>query len=208
MLIVPTAYLAPIQYYAYLYARHEVVEDRGEHFVKQSYRNRCYIATPAGAQALTIPVERAHGSKCAVRDLRLSDHGRWRHLHWQALVSAYDNTPYFFYYADDFRPLYEHPFTYLVDFNEALRETVCDLLSIHGDLHVSTDYLPPRTSDTDLRTLLPRKGSTPDDPHFHPRPYYQVFGDRTGFLANLSIVDLLFNLGPESRTILRDSLRI
>lgn len=207
MLIAPTAYLAPVQYYAYLYTQHEVVEDRGEHFVKQSYRNRCYIATPAGPQALTVPVVREHGGKCAVRDLRLSDHGRWRHLHWQALVSAYDNTPYFFYYADDFRPLYERPFTYLVDFNEALRETVCGLLAINSDLRVSTDYTPARPSDTDLRILLPRKGSIPDDPHFHPRPYYQVFGDRTGFLPNLSIIDLLFNLGPESRTILRDSLR-
>ena len=124
MLLLSTAYLAPIQYYAHLYAAHEAIEDRGEHYVKQTYRNRCYIATPTGAQPLTLPIVRDGAVHTAVRDIRLSDHGKWQHLHWTALTSAYESSPYFEYYADDFRPLYEQHFDFLVDFNDALRQTV------------------------------------------------------------------------------------
>ena len=168
-LIIPTAYLGPVWLYAYLLAVPHCMEDRGEHYVKQTCRTRCHIATPQGVQALTVPVDRSGGSHTAVRDLRLSSHGNWRHLHWQALTSAYERTPYFEYFADEFRTLYEPPFTFLA-----------------GLLHADTP-----------------------EPHsltFRAEPYCQVFASRTGFLPHLSIVDLLFNLGPESRLLLRRSL--
>ncbi|MDO5751262.1 MAG: WbqC family protein, partial [Rothia sp. (in: high G+C Gram-positive bacteria)] len=199
MLIVPSAYLAPISYNALLYAAREAVEDRHEHFVKQTYRNRCCIATPGGVQALTIPVVRDNAGHTAMKDIRISDHGNWRHLHWQALVSAYDNSPYFMYYADDFRPLYEQKFTYLVDFNAALQHTVLSLLSLDLPIRQAEAYVSPTTACVcDLRPLLsPKVGPEADTAAFSPRAYYQVFAERTGFLPNLSIVDLLFNMGPE-----------
>ena len=179
-LIIPTAYLGPVWLYAYLLAVPHCMEDRGEHYVKQTCRTRCHIATPQGVQALTVPVDRSGGSHTAVRDLRLSSHGNWRHLHWQALTSAYERTPYFEYFADEFHTLYEQPFTFLADFNAALHEAVCRCLDL----------------------TLPRQVSLT----FRTEPYYQVFASRTGFLPHLSIVDLLFNLGPESRLLLRRSL--
>lgn len=205
MLLLSTAYLAPIQYYAHLYAAHEAIEDRGEHYVKQTYRNRCYIATPTGAQPLTLPIVRDGAVHTAVRDIRLSDHGKWQHLHWTALTSAYESSPYFEYYADDFRPLYEQHFDFLVDFNDALRQTVLSLLSLDKNITLSNEYVTPTPEMTDLRSVISPKQSLEADTAFRPTPYYQVFKERTGFIPNLSIADLLFNMGPESRLVLKKS---
>lgn len=205
MLLLSTAYLAPIQYYAHLYAAHEAIEDRGEHYVKQTYRNRCYIATPTGAQPLTLPIVRDGAVHTAVRDIRLSDHGKWQHLHWTALTSAYESSPYFEYYADDFRPLYEQHFDFLVDFNDALRQTVLSLLSLDKNITPSNEYVTPTPEMTDLRSIISPKQSLEADTAFRPTPYYQVFKERTGFIPNLCIADLLFNMGPESRLVLKKS---
>lgn len=206
-LLLATAYLAPVQYYAHLYAATGAVEDRGEHFRKQTYRNRCYIATPAGPLALTIPVVREGAGHTPICDIRISDHGNWRHLHWQALQSAYERSPYFFYYADDFRPLFERRFEYLADFNEALRQTVLGLLGLDRPVRPTSHYVSaPPESTLDLRETISPKAPAGADPLFRSAPYYQVFASRTGFLPNLSIADLLFNLGPESHLILRQSL--
>ena len=208
-ILLSSTYLGPVQLYAHLYAASQATEDRHEHFIKQTYRNRCYIATPTGPQPLTIPVVRDGASHTPTRDVRISDHGNWRHLHWTALASAYESSPYFEYYADDFRTLYERPFTFLVDFNEALLDTVLSLLSLERPIHQAETYIAPTAlppSTLDLRTVISPKQSLETDPSFHPVPYYQVFAQRTGFLPNLSIADLLFNLGPESRMVLRASL--
>lgn len=207
-LLISTSYLGPVQLYAHIYSSSKVVEDRCEHFVKQTYRNRCYIATPTGAQALTVPVMRDGASHLPASDIRLSNHGNWKHLHWTAICSAYESSPYFEYYADDFRPIYEANYEFLVDFNADLMQTVLSLLSIEKSPSVSPHYLAPDTLSTDIldvRNVVNPKQSLSADKGFTPVPYYQVFEERTGFIPNLSIIDLLFNMGPESRMILRNS---
>ena len=207
VIILSSAYLAPIQYYAHLYAADHALVDLGEHYVKQTYRNRCYIATPSGAQPLTLPVVRDGVGHTPMGEVRLSDHGDWRHLHWNALASAYEGSPYFEYYADDFRPLYEHPFEYLADFNAALHNVVLSLLSLTPSVEVSRDYVAEVPAGAaDLRNSVSPKVPIEHDVQFRVQPYYQVFKERTGFLPNLSIVDLLFNMGPESRMVLKQSL--
>ena len=93
--------------------------------MKQTYRNRCTIAVPDGELALSIPTVKPNTLKCPMRDIRISDHGNWRHLHWNAIESAYNHTPFFEYYKDDFRPFYEKKYEFLVDFNEELCHLVC-----------------------------------------------------------------------------------
>jgi len=190
-----TAYLAPVQYYSKLIAFDEIYLEMEENYPKQTYRNRCHIATTNGMQALTIPIEKMATIKTLTRDIRISNHGHWRHIHWNAFVSAYNLTPFFEYYADDFRPFYEKKYTFLIDFNEALRLMICDLLHIRPVIIPTTAYKP--TVENDFRHTINPRHPLPDD-RLLPRPYYQVFRDKHGFLPNLSIVDLLFNMGPES----------
>ena len=180
--------------------------ERCESFQKQTYRNRCLIASTQGVQALTVPVV-SEGSSL-INNVRISDHGNWRHLHWNALKSAYGESPFFEYYEDDLRPFFQPDWEFLFDFNEAIRKKMCELLDIHPHVHYTesftspldisrTSHLVPRTSHLDYRHAIQPKHPAPDA-DFTPRPYYQVYREKHGFLPNLSILDLLMNMGPES----------
>ena len=208
--LLSTTYFGPVQWYQKLYRADEAWIERHETFQKQTYRNRCVIATTQGTQVLTVPVER--GNSQLIKDIRISDHGNWRHLHWNALQSAYGDSPFFMYYEDDLRPFFEQRWDYLFDFNEAIREKLCELLDIQPTVHYTTAYQKPpffaskaskleRTLHpspfTDYRESINPKHPAPD-PDFTPRRYYQVYEAKHGFQPNLSIVDLLFNMGPEA----------
>lgn len=208
MLILPTAYLAPVQHYAMLCGGGFVVEDRGEHFVKQTCRNRCRILGARGVETLVVPVE--HGgprgaTHTPIRDTRISGHEPfWQRRHWHALRTAYNSTPFFEYYADDFAPLYERPYTFLCDWNADLEHVVLSLLGLEVRKQVSETYITPAAGDTDLRQAGQKHGTTLGG-LFRPAPYWQLWAPQGSFVPNLSIADLLFNMGPESRLVLRDS---
>ncbi|MDR0866520.1 MAG: WbqC family protein [Candidatus Symbiothrix sp.] len=195
-MILTTAYLAPVEYYTQLNRAQPIIIEKQDNYIKQTYRNRCVIASANGLQTLSIPIVKPDSLKCLTRDIRIAEHGNWRHLHWQAIVSAYNSTPFFEYYADDFRPFYEKESDFLFDFNEQLRELVCTLLDISPAVSYSSEYITEISSDTlDLREAIhPKKAPFTQD----FKPYYQVFESKYGFRANLSIIDLLFNMGPEA----------
>jgi hypothetical protein len=198
--LLSTAYLAPVEYYCQIHNHQQVIIEANCNYIKQTYRNRCVIASANGLQTLSIPIEKPCSLKCKTKDIRIAEHGNWRHLHWSAIVSAYNSTPFFEYYEDDFRPCYDKPTGFLFDFNENLRELVCSLLDISPSISYSTEYYFSSNSDIlDLREVI-----HPKKPPFLQFccPYYQVFETKYGFQANLSIIDLLFNLGPEAVIIL------
>ena len=122
-----TAYLGSIQYYRKL-LREGLPIDLSVSYRKQTCMNRCYIDSPHGALALSVPVVNPHG-RTPVGDILISEHGNWRHQHWNALVSSYRQTPYFDYYADFFRPFYEKETKFLVDLNEGLHDVIIRLLT-------------------------------------------------------------------------------
>lgn len=191
--ILSTTYFGPIQWYQKLYRYDRVLIDQQETFQKQTFRNRCLIATTQGIQALTVPV--VHGSDNQITSIGISDHGNWRHLHWQALQSAYGDSPFFEYYEDDIRPFFtERNWERLVDYNDAICRKMCELLDIQPNYELCTMH---DELTKDFRTSINPKHPLPDL-DFAPRPYYQVYRQKHGFLPNLSILDLLFNMGPES----------
>ena len=205
--LLQTTYFGPIQWYQKLYRYDRVIIEQYDSYQKQTYRNRCVIATANGVQALTVPVEHAD-DKILTKDLRISDHNQWRRVHWNALQSAYSESPFFDYYADDLRLFFERKYEFLIDFNEAIRQKVCELIDIHPNVSYSTEYTSDTTPPTstlrhqpsdiaDFRTVINAKHPLPDA-DFTPRNYWQVFQHKHGFLPNLSILDLLFNMGTES----------
>lgn len=196
--LLATTYFGPVQWYQKLNQSDRCLIERHDHFIKQTYRNRCVIATTNGLQALTVPIERFEGAHCAMLNIRISDHGSWRHLHWNALQSAYGESPFFEFYADDIRPFFERRWEFLVDFNMEITQKMCELLDIQPHITLTDAYVSADEEGvTDYRDAIRPKNPLPDN-SFQPRRYYQVYEQKHGFQPNLSILDLLFNEGPEA----------
>ena len=199
--LLQTTYFGPIQWYQKLYRYDHCLIEQYDSYQKQTYRNRCIIATANGLQALTVPVEHEtlnmKHETLKVKDLRISDHNNWRRIHWNALQSAYSESPFFDYYADDIHPFFEKKYEFLIDFNEAIRQKVCELLDIHPNVSYTSDFRLQTSDIIDFREVIHAKHPQPDK-DFAPQRYWQVFEGKHDFQANLSILDLLFNMGPES----------
>ena len=208
--LLSTTYFGPVQWYQKLNRYPYIYIERCESFIKQTYRNRCVIATTNGLQTLSLPIEHnnsplstltSHLSPLTshpITDIRISNHGNWRHLHWNALMSAYGDSPFFDYYVDDIRPFFEQRWENLFDFNMAITHKLCELLDIHPTIRFTDNYqLSTLNSQLDFRDVIRPKNPL-SDPDFTPRKYYQVYQQKWGFQPNLSILDLLFNMGNES----------
>ena len=178
-----SAYLAPVEYYTKLFACEKAYVEQYDNYVKQTYRNRCVIAAADGPLALTIPTEKSGTPKCLMKDVRISDHGNWRHIHWNALVAAYRNSPFFEYYADDFHVFYEKKYAFLWDYNQEICSLVCDLIDIHPHMEGTTEYCMEFVpGEVDFReTIHPKRDWREADADFCPKPYYQVFDAKYGF---------------------------
>ena len=208
--LLSTTHLGPVAYYAVLYHAERTVIEAHENYNKQSWRNRFTVGTDQGPQTLSIPVERGARAKCPIGRLRLSGHGDWRHRLESALATNYGSTPFYEYYIDDLLAVYDAHTETLFDLNEALRRRICALIGFEPNVEYSHEYAAP-AADTpvcDLREALhPKRPLHVALPRFRALPYWQVHRAAQPFMANLSIVDLLFNMGPESLLVLRDSMQ-
>ena len=195
-----------MQYFCKLLCADQVYLEAHEHYLKQTYRTRCNIAASHGILALSVPVEKTHGYKMPIRDVRIDYSMSWQRVHSRALVTAYSSSPFFMYYADEILPLFEQRETFLFDFNLKATQLLCDILGIRSKILLTDSYEFCESNPLDFRlSISPKAGQQKADKNFYPREYFQVFAHKHGFLPNLSILDLLFNEGTETLTVLKTS---
>lgn len=193
--ILPTAYLPPIEYFALLNTSKAIIIEQHETYSKQTYRNRCEIYTEKGKMPLIIPVSKPSGKHTITADIRIFNQDKWYVKHWRAIETAYKAAPFFLYYSNEINSFYNGTIHNLLNFNLELTKLFCQIIGIETEFKLSADYLKRVDTKIDFREAIsPKKPniikSFPD--------YTQVFSTNHGFIPNLSIIDLLFNLGPES----------
>ena len=193
--LLPTAYLAPISYYAIILQHPNCSIELNEHFIKQSIRNRCDIYGANGKLRLSIPKERKGSSKTIIENLKISYKQNWQKQHWNAIESAYNSSPFFEYFKDELKPFFEEKEGCLVNFNSKLQKAILSMLHEDNTIKNTTEYLH-KGDFFDLRNYTCELKKQ--------EKYDQVFMEKQGFIPNLSILDLLFNLGPESADYLHN----
>lgn len=193
ILLHPT-YFPNIAHFVAMANAKEVIFEMDDNFVKQTYRNRAYIYGANGKLTLNIPVIHSQKNRQKYRDVKIFNEEKWQSLHWKSLLSAYRTSPFFEYYEDELQPLFELKVDYILDFNLKCFDVICDCLQLEIDTSKTETYQAEVTNLKDLRHLVNAKKEVPQ--HFDS--YTQVFNEKHGFIPNLSILDLLFNEGPNT----------
>lgn len=193
--VLPLFYLPPVAYFTKLNTyKPDILIESHEHFPKQTYRNRANICSPDGMLSLTVPVVKGSKMHTNVKDVKISYDFKWQRSHWMGLETCYRRSAYFEYYEDDFAPFYQKQFTYLFDYNEQLLQMLLKFIKIQLLLQYTETYETEYPTLNDYRDAI----STKKEYNFEQKTYFQVFEERNGFIKNLSIVDLLFNQGPQT----------
>lgn len=201
-IILSSAYLGPVQYFSRFNGKEDILIEQYDHYLKQTYRNRCVILGANGRLPLIIPVVKEHGKKIFMKDVRIDYATDWQRLHRQGIVSAYRSSAFFEFYFDDFEPFYRKKTTFLIDLNTELTKIILRHLEIDRTFRFTNEFILPGGLVHDYRAGIHPKVSLATDPLFRPVPYTQTFAGRHDFVPNLSIIDLLFNTGPEAKQIL------
>jgi hypothetical protein len=189
-----SAYLPPVEYFSLISQSDEVLIEKEENYLKQSYRNRCYILSAHGPQFLSVPVYLGSLHKTLTKDIRIDYSKRWQQVHLRAFKASYNASPYYEFYSEIFDKiiLQNHPF--LLDLNMELTMAVLKVLKIAKTLSFTSDFKPIGSIENDFRyKIAPKKES-----QFQEKAYLQVFKNEDGFTPRLTILDLIFNTGPDS----------
>jgi hypothetical protein len=193
-IVLSTAYLPPIEYFARIKEADEVLIEREENYLKQSYRNRCYILSADKPQYLTVPVYLGSFHKTHIRDIRIDYSKRWQQVHLRALTSAYCSSPYFIFYFEVFEKIIRSGHEFLLDLNMELIEAALKMMDLDRRISYTSEFKTDRDNTEDFRyAISPKKRSS-----YHFKNYIQVFTTKEGFVPRLSIADLLFNTGPDA----------
>ena len=206
-ILLSSAYFGPIQYYSKLLKHQQVFIEQYENFTKQTFRNRCDILGGNGIVSLVIPVVKGRGPKILIKDIRISYDEDWQRNHWRTIFSAYQSSPFFEFYQDDIQPFFEKKWNFLLDFNLEINQAICEMLEIENNSTLTTDFEKVPENSLNFREIISPKNKKIPDPFFAPVEYTQVFSIKFPFFPNLSILDLIFNEGPNSQNILQKSTR-
>lgn len=201
-LLIELQYFGTISWYLTSLRYKSIVVEAHEHFEKSTYRNRCYIASPQGRLRLTIPLLHGRNQRSKYAEVKIDYSHNWQKVHWNSLCFCYRNSPYFEYYEDRLAPFFHDRQQRLFDFNRRLMFLMLELLGLDLKPEFTSLYERNPASDiVDFRSrIIPNQSQQETKPF--PLVYRQVFQERTGFLADLSIIDLLFNEGPRAGEVL------
>jgi hypothetical protein len=192
MALFSTAYWAPVSYYQWAAQSDCVQIEQHERYQKQSYRNRCTILSANGPLSLVVPVLRPHN--CGIRDIRIDYSKPWRQIHWRAIEAAYRSAAFFEEYSADIRKVYQKEVPFLFDLNIQLWTLSQELLGVSFPWSVTDAFIPPSAHVNDYRFVIhPKEKRKPEG--LALQSYFQVFGNKFGFVPDLSILDLIFNKG-------------
>ncbi len=198
--IFTTAYFPPILYFKEIYNSDSIIIEINDNYTKQTYRNRTKILSANGILSLSFPVIKPHNQKVKTKDIQIDYSTHWQKNHYRALLSAYKSSPFFEYYIDYFMPFFEKQHKFLIDFNTKILEQLFYVFDINKKINFTNDYLLNVNDINDLREKFYPKKQIPDEEKC--KKYKQVFDAKFDFIPNLSILDMLFNLGPETEIYL------
>lgn len=197
MTLFTTAYFPSVSYMAHFLKEDAPVIEVWETYHKQTYRNRCRVMTANGVERLSVPVIKVNGNHTMTKDIVISYVDPWQQIHRRCLESAYKAAPYFDHYYDFLKPIFETRFEKLIELNDATLQAVLRMLKAKKEIVHTTDYV--HESENDLRDAFSPK--TIPNSNLYPE-YYQVFSAKFPFAPDLSVLDLIFNEGPEAVTYL------
>ena len=196
--LLPLFYLPPISWFSiFSDENNQITFEQFEHFPKQTYRNRTCIFGTNGKLPLIIPIH--HNGKRAFKDIEISYAERWQNLHWKSIKTAYQSSPYFEYYENYLEKIYKNQPKFLIDFNLKSLEIINNILKINKEFSLTEEYIKS-PEEKDFREYFSAK----KEPEMPQKEYYQTFSDKLGFIKDLSILDLLCNIGPESYSYLKN----
>jgi len=198
-LILSTAYFPNVEYFALINLFDGVMIDVNETFPKQTYRNRCSILTANGPLNLVLPVSKPNGNKSLTKDVTIFDREKWHLNHTRAISSAYSTSPFYIHYIDEFIGIFDNKWDNLIDLNTEIIERILTILEISKNINYTDNFLPVENTHSDFRFAISPKVKS-DLTSFDE--YTQVFSDRYAFFPNLSVLDLIFNLGPRAKDYL------
>ena len=193
-ILIEIQFLPPVQFFSKFSTDDRILLDDMEIFQKQSYRNRCRIAGANNIQNLIIPLKQGK-THIQTKEVEIDNSGRWQREHWHSIKSAYGKSPYFEHYSMYFEAFFKKKYDLLWDFDLGLLKTSMKLLKIpEARLGLFSEH--PNEEYIDFRNHIhPKEKYAINDPSFIPQPYSQTFMERTGFIPNLSVIDLIFNKG-------------
>jgi hypothetical protein len=193
-ILLSTAYLPPVNYFMLIEGAREIFIEKEENYPRQTYRNRCKILSANGPLVLSVPVKKGGTPKARISEVEIDYTKRWQNIHLRALSASYNSAPWFQFYFEKIETIINSGTRLLIDLNTDLLLTILEFLKMKKDIGFTSSFEAANDSENDYRyRLSPKKES-----FFETREYIQVFNYRTGFVPGLSIIDLLFNMGPES----------